>query len=71
MKMGTYKQIQNWILRNYGFTVKPCWIAHVKEICGLNPRRASNRISKTKRLNPCPQNKIKPIQQALKHFGLI
>src|SRR5438132_6307968 len=38
--MATYEKIQKWIRENYGYTVKSCWIAHVKEMCGLNPRAA-------------------------------
>lgn len=46
---GTYAQIQKWILANYGFTVKTCWIAHVKELSGLSVRPAHNRKSLDKR----------------------
>lgn len=69
--MATYKQIQEWVRKNYGFTVKTCWIAHVKEICGLEPRKAPNRRNKNKRENPCPPDKIEPIKQAFRHFGMI
>jgi len=33
--MATYQQIQDWVRKHYGFTVKTYWIAHVKEMCGL------------------------------------
>jgi hypothetical protein len=69
--MATYEQIQTHIKRKYGFYVATCWIAHVKEICGLSPRRAPNRINPRKRDNPCPQSKISLIKQAFKHFGII
>ncbi|MEW5937150.1 MAG: hypothetical protein AB1665_04950 [Candidatus Thermoplasmatota archaeon] len=69
--MATYKQIQDWIRRNYGYTVKTCWIAHVKEICGLELRNAPNRYDENIRTNPCPSEKIEPIKQAFKHFGMI
>jgi hypothetical protein len=69
--MATYEQIQNYVKKNYGYTVKTCWIAHVKEICGLRPRIAPNRLNRTKRINPCPVNKINPIKDAFRHFGMI
>lgn len=33
--MATYKDIQSYIKLNYDCTVKTCWIAHMKSICGL------------------------------------
>ena len=33
--MSTYRRIQEYVKRQYGFTPKTCWIAHVKELCGL------------------------------------
>lgn len=67
--MATYNMIQNWIKKEHGFTVKTCWIAHVKEICGLEPRKALNRLDENERLNPCPPNKIEPIKQAFRYSG--
>lgn len=69
--MATYKQIQDWVKTNFGFTPKTCWIAHVKEICGLEPRKAPNRLNEAKRANPCPSGKVEAIKQAFKHFGMI
>ena len=69
--MATYKQIQDWVKTNFGFTPKTCWIAHVKEICGLEPRKAPNRLDEAKRSNPCPSSKVEAIKQAFKHFGMI
>jgi len=69
--MPTYEQIQEWVRGNFGFTVKDCWIAHVKEMCGLEPRKAGNRLDENERANPCPPDKVEPIKQALRHFGMI
>jgi len=69
--MTSYKQIQIWVKTHYGFVPRSCWIAHVKEICNLNPRIAPNRISKTDRQYPCPADKIGAIKQAFRHFELI
>ena len=69
--MATYRQIQDWIKEKHGFAVKTCWIAHAKEIYGLKPRVAHNRQYTSIRLNPCPDDKLPVIQEALKHFGMI
>lgn len=68
--MATYKEIQMWVKENHGFVPKTCWIAHVKEISGLPVRRAPNRIG-NQRMNPSPKHCVVPIQNALKHFGMI
>lgn len=68
--MATYKQIQAWVAQHYGFTPKTCWIAHVKEMVGLAPRRAPNRKGPG-RVRPCPPDKVEPIRAALKHFGML
>jgi len=41
--MATYKQIQEYVKRKYGFVPKSCWIAHVKEMNGLKPRVSARR----------------------------
>jgi hypothetical protein len=68
--MATYRRIQDWVKKNYGFTVKTCWIAHVKELSGLPVKRAHNRRGAI-RLEPCPPEKIEPIRKALQHFEMI
>jgi len=67
--MATYKQIQEWVRKQYGFIPKTCWIAHVKEMSGLPLRKAPNRRG-ANRLFPCPPEKVEPIQAALQHFGM-
>ena len=69
--MPTYKQIQKYVKENYNLSVKTCWIAHVKEINGLNPKISANRTSKFSRSNPCPDNKRPLIENAMRHFGMI
>ena len=68
---GTYKEIQSWVKYSYGFVAQTCYIAHVKEMCGLPLRKAWNRPDATKRVKPCPPGKVEPIKQAFKHFGMI
>jgi len=69
--MATYSAIQDWVKGKYGFVPKTCWIAHVKEISGLNPRIAPNRVSAKIRIHPCPRDKIGPIKEALRFFNMI
>jgi hypothetical protein len=69
--MATYRQMQDWVGANFGFTPKTCWIAHLKELCGVRPRRAPNRSAGVRRANPCPPERIEPIKEALRHFEMI
>lgn len=69
--MATYKEIQNYIRDRYRFTVKTCWIAHMKEKCGLHPKQSPNRIDKDKRIYPCPPDKEKYIIEAFKFYKMI
>ncbi|MDI6638572.1 MAG: hypothetical protein QME82_06665 [Bacillota bacterium] len=69
--MSTYRRIQEYVKRQYGFTPKTCWIAHVKELCGLEPRVSPNRYDASRRVNPCPPDKVGAIKEALKYFGMI
>ena len=68
--MATYKKIQDWVKREYGFVPKSCWIADVKEQAGLPVRKAHNRKS-DERVYPCPTEKSKAIQAALLHFKVL
>jgi hypothetical protein len=68
--MATYTEIQERIKKKYGYTVKTCWIADVKAQCGLPMRTAHNRKGKN-RMVSCPKDRIKPIKDAFRHFGMI
>lgn len=68
--MESYEQIRDWVKDNRGFVPKTCWIAHVKEICGLDLRKADNRQGAT-RTNPCPGDKVEAIKDAFSYFGMI
>ena len=37
----------------HGRTVKTCWTAHAKELNGISPRKAANRISGRGHALPC------------------
>jgi len=68
--VATYKQIQAFVKKRYGFNPKTCWIAQVKEMCGLSVREAWNRKAALRSV-PCPPEKVDAIRSALKHFGMI
>jgi len=69
--MATVKEIQTYVKATNGFAPKSCWIADVKEQCGVYVKPAPNRYSLDKRENPCPKNKFEAIKNALHHFKMI
>ena len=66
----TYAKMQEYVKQKYGFSPKSCWIADVKELCGLTVRKGWNRVGK-QRMHPCPKDKFEAIKEALNHFGLL
>ena len=68
--MPTYKQIQSWVRRQYGWTPETCWIAHCKELSGIPVTPAWNRQD-GERAKPCPLDKQEAIFAAFRHFGMI
>lgn len=69
--MATYKEIQEYVKGKYGFQPKTCWIAHMKEVCGLPVKVAPNRYSLDKREKPCPPEKQDAIRDAFRHFEML
>lgn len=69
--MATYREIQDDIRDRHGRTVKTCWIAHVKELNGLRPRVAPNRLSIKKREQPCPIELRPLIEASMRRFGML
>jgi hypothetical protein len=69
--MVTYKQIQDDVRARYGCAVKTCWIAHVKELNGLDLRPAPNRQSDTTRVNPCPIDVRPLIEDSMRRLGVL
>ena len=67
--MATYQTIQETIKRRHQRSVKTCWIAHVKELNGLAPERAPNRIAPNRRENPCPDWARPLIEDAMRRLG--
>jgi hypothetical protein len=71
MAAATYRDIQQRVKANHGFTPKTCWIADVKAAHGLTRSASANRINPTEPKYPCPPDKRPAIEAALKHFGLL
>ncbi len=69
--MATYAEILAYVRETSGRSVKTCWIAHVKELNGLHPSVAPNRISSKVRQNPCEPWARPLIEEAMRHFGMI
>ena len=68
----TYKRIQEYVQRNYGFKVHTAYIAEVKRMCGLDMHKAPNAVEQRKhQYHPCPPDKVEAIKDALRHFGMI
>ena len=57
--MATYKEIQGYVKETYGFLPKTCWIAHMKELCGIPVKNAPNRISPSHREKLVPLKKCR------------
>lgn len=67
----TYKKVQEYVKEQHGFSVKSCWIAHVKELNGVSMKNAPNRHSPNARKHPCPDDKVEVLENVMKNFGLI
>lgn len=68
----TYKMIQEYIEKTYGFKVHTAYIAEVKRDLGLPMYDAPNAVEELKRpcQHPSPQM-VEAIKEALKHFEII
>lgn len=68
----TYKKINEYVEKKYGFKVHSKYIAEVKAVCGLSMHEAPNKTDTPKREYPkCPPEKVEAIKDALQYFGLI
>ena len=69
---ATYEQIQEWIQEKYGFHVTHLNIAQVKRKHGIVERKNYNKPKTPDSRQPgCPDDKVKAIEDALKHFQMI
>ena len=69
---ATYDELQAWVQANYGFHVIHLNIAQVKRKHGLDMRENYNLPKSEESRQPnCPEEKVKAIENALKHFQMI
>ncbi len=69
---ATYKEIEEWVQEKYGFHVTNLNIAQVKQKHGIVERENYNKPKSEKSRQPgCPEEKVKAIEEALKHFQMI
>ena len=68
----TYKMIQEYVEKKYGFKVHTAHIAEVKRSLGLAMYDAPNAVEESKqpRKHP-PKEKVEAITEALKYFEVI
>ncbi len=68
----TYKKIQDYIEKTYGFKVHTAYIAEVKRDLGLPMYDAPNAVEELKRPRAHPTPKmVEAIKETLKHFEII
>lgn len=69
---ATYKEIQEYVLKEHGLKVSNLYISQVKRKCGIAVGENYN-LSKSEdsRQPQCPVEKEKAIMDALEHFGMI
>ena len=68
----TYKEIEEWVQEHYGFHVTNLNIAQVKQKHGILERENYNKPkSENSRQPGCPEEKVKAIEDALRHFQMI
>ena len=69
---ATYEQIQDWVQEKYGFHVSHLNVAQVKRKHGIIERENYNKPKSSDSKQPgCPEEKVKAIEAALKHFQMI
>lgn len=68
----TYKMIQEYVEKKYGFKVHTAYIAEVKRSLGLTMYDAPNAVEELKQPRKHPTaEKVEAIKDALKHFEVI
>jgi len=69
---ATYKEIEELVQEHYGFHVINLNIAQVKQKHGIIERGNYNKPKSENGRQPgCPEEKVKAIEEALKHFQMI
>lgn len=69
---ATYEELKEYILETYGFKVSNLYIAQAKRAMGIIERENRNKPkTEGNRIPQCPPEKLKAIQEALRHFQMI
>lgn len=68
----TYDKIRDWVREKYGFLVTNLNIVQVKQKHGIIERENYNKAKTENSKQPgCPEEKVKAIEEAMKHFQMI
>ena len=71
-KGAAYNAIRDWIKEKYGYRVTNLNIAQVKQKHGIIERENYNKPKSPDSIQPgCPEEKIKAIEDAMRHFQMI
>ena len=71
-RQATYKEIQEYVLKEYGLKVSNLYISQVKRKCGIEVGENYNLPkSEDSRQPQCPVEKEKAIRDALEHYGMV
>ncbi len=69
---ATYDEITKWVQDKYGFHVTNLNIAQVKQKHGIIERENYNKPKSEDSKQPgCPEEKVKAIEDAMRHFQMI
>lgn len=69
---ATYKEIQEYVLKEHGLKVSSLYISQVKRKCGIIERENYNKLkSEDAKQTLCPEDKEIATKDALEHFGMI
>ena len=67
-----YKEIRDWVQEKYGFHVTYLNSAQRKQQHGIIRRENENKAKSSDRKQPgCPEEKVKVIEDAMRHFQMI
>lgn len=69
---ATYREIQQYVMKETGMMVSNLNIAQVRRKCGLDMRENNNLAKSEDAKQPkCLERKEKAIMAALEHFGML
>ena len=69
---ATYNEIRDWVQEHYGMHVTNLNIAQVKQKNGIIERENYNKPKSPDSKQPqCPEEKVKAIEDAMRHFQMI